>query len=67
MRFSYRLGCIYESLGNIKNVRKYFEMVSSKNYMNVCIYLGRIYFREGKLEEFKMMFDIFVNENNVYV
>ncbi|MEC3794042.1 hypothetical protein VSL86_14485, partial [Clostridioides difficile] len=43
------MGCIYESLGNTKNARKYFEMASSKNHMNARIHLGRIYFREGKL------------------
>ncbi len=41
-------------------------MASSKNHMNARIHLGRIYFREGKLEESKMMFDTPANENNVY-
>ena len=40
-------------LGNNEQAKKYFEIAKNKNNINAYIYLGKIYFDEGKYEESK--------------
>ena len=53
-------------LGYNEEAKKYFEIATSKNNINAYIYLGKLYFDEGKYEEAKRYFEIPANDANAY-
>ena len=41
-------------------------MATDENHLNAKLHLGRIYYKEGNLEESKKMLDVCANEKNAY-